>query len=120
MRPYRGMTKEGEWVYGWYMGRDQMMIWEGDIGHAIQVIPETVAQSTGMKDCKRTEEYPEGQEIYEEDTVSCQDWWDGIVSWQNEGGIGWCVEPTEENKHRGRYGLNSNYEFIVIGNIDEQ
>ena len=31
-----------------------------------------VTQYTGLKDKKRTEQYPEGQEIYEGDIVSCK------------------------------------------------
>ena len=34
-----------------------------------EVDPETVGEFTGLKDCKRTEEYPDGQEIYEGDIV---------------------------------------------------
>ena len=34
------------------------------------VDPETVREYTGMRDCKRTEEYPEGQMIFEGDIVS--------------------------------------------------
>ena len=34
-----------------------------------EVDPATVGQYTGLKDSKRTEEYPEGQEIYEGDIV---------------------------------------------------
>ena len=37
----------------------------------IEVDPATVGQYTGLKDGKRTEEYPEGQEIYEGDIVRC-------------------------------------------------
>lgn len=33
------------------------------------VDPETVREYTGMRDCKRTEEYPEGQMIFEGDIV---------------------------------------------------
>ena len=33
------------------------------------VFPETVGQYTGLRDCKRTEEYPEGQMIFEGDIV---------------------------------------------------
>ena len=35
----------------------------------VEVVPGTEAQFTGLKDCKRTEEFPEGQEIYEGDIV---------------------------------------------------
>jgi uncharacterized phage protein (TIGR01671 family) len=34
-----------------------------------EVIPESVGQYTGLRDCKRTEEYPEGQMIFEGDIV---------------------------------------------------
>lgn len=33
------------------------------------VLPETVGQYTGLRDCKRTEEYPEGQRIFEGDIL---------------------------------------------------
>ncbi len=39
-------------------------------GHLIfDFIPETVGQYTGLRDCKRTEEYPKGQMIFEGDIV---------------------------------------------------
>ncbi|MFB5758942.1 hypothetical protein [Paenibacillus medicaginis] len=34
-------------------------------GTSVGVDPETVGQYTGLKDSKRTQEFPEGQEIYE-------------------------------------------------------
>ena len=37
-----------------------------------EVIPESVGQFTGLRDSKRTEEYPDGQEIYEGDIVHCK------------------------------------------------
>ena len=57
MRQYRGLTKEGKWVYGWYYhwnskGKDFIMqqhINSVDITH-VEVIPETVGQFTGLKD----------------------------------------------------------------------
>lgn len=74
MRPYRGLTKDGKWVYGWYIKTDfadyivpseYVVNWKV----FIQVLPETVGQQTGLKDKKRTEKYPDGQEIYEGDIV---------------------------------------------------
>lgn len=56
------------------------------------VDPATIGQYVGLRDCKRTEEYPEGQEIYVGDIVSWKDdasvldktiW--GIVEWGEEG-----------------------------------
>ena len=71
MRQYRGMTKDGKWVYGWYCEVDgkhyiipntaEMLGagWENPDGVPssdeviygyVEVIPETVGQSTGLKD----------------------------------------------------------------------
>ena len=38
-----------------------------------KVDPETVGEYTGLRDCKRTEEYPEGQMIFEGDIVTIPD-----------------------------------------------
>ncbi len=39
---------------------------------AFEVDEETVGPYTGLKDFKRTEEFPEGQEIYEGDIIECK------------------------------------------------
>lgn len=84
-----------------------------DHGRTIYVQEIVLMQFTGLKD-------KNGKEIYEGDIVDCKDnWWRGIVSWQSSGSIGWCIEPLAENKCRGRYGLNDNYVFEVIGNIHD-
>ena len=70
MRQYRGMTKAGKRVYGWYYYNhyvDEHMIFEciDQTTYKIHnLIPKTVSQQVGRKDSKRTEEFPEGQEIY--------------------------------------------------------
>jgi len=50
MRPYRGLTKDGKWVYGWYVYRgcvpnDTHYIYSGGFHH--EILPETVGQDTG-------------------------------------------------------------------------
>lgn len=86
MREYkfRGKRKDNrEWVYGYYSKRYRRS--NGGIYHYIStgdiecfcgtfpVDPATVGQYTGLRDCKRTAEYPEGQEIYGGDIVSLPD-----------------------------------------------
>ena len=39
------------------------------ISPCYEVDSDTVSQYTGLRDCKRTEEYPEGQEVYESDII---------------------------------------------------
>lgn len=60
MRPYRGLTRDGKMVYGWYFEiRDiSYILYAGEtyddelvlIGGYIEVIPSTVGQATGLKD----------------------------------------------------------------------
>jgi hypothetical protein len=74
---FRGKRKDtGEWVYGYYSSSDEMPK-RGEVGHFIrcglneeyQVDPDTVGQYTGLRDRKRTAEYPEGQEICDGDIL---------------------------------------------------
>jgi len=87
MWPYRGRRLDnGEWAYGYYLVvESRSFIWNGYheasrcgedscihlsfYNSLIEVDPATVGQSTGKRDCKRTAEYPEGQEIYKGDKL---------------------------------------------------
>ena len=60
----------GEWVFGGISIKAHgTFIHDEDLpfDDVCEVIPESVGQFTGLRDSKRTEEYPEGQEIYEGD-----------------------------------------------------
>jgi len=64
MRKYRGLTKEGELVYGWYFtfqgckdGQEFTQHLIGDLENHDEVIPETVVQFTGRKDKNKKEVY---------------------------------------------------------------
>lgn len=68
----------GEWVYGYYLENEQgegfiIDTTPDEFGNSrfakVQVDPETVGQYTGLKDSTRTEEFPEGKEIYVGDIV---------------------------------------------------
>lgn len=63
----------GEWIEGslWvYLSTPYIMTTANDVGYEVDT--ETVGQYTGMKDCKRTAEYPEGQMIFEGDVIKVE------------------------------------------------
>ena len=83
MRNYRGLTKDGKWVYGWYVnnphGNTHIII--EPIDYAVEdrhdVIPETVGRYTGLKDIDKTE-------IYASDKIETPNWGTVAVEWSEE------------------------------------
>ena len=132
MRLFRGLTKDGDLVYGNYIylrhddGRESHFIQEVDAKYyskpeynrgwshdRFEVIPETVGQSTGLKDNKRTEEYLEGQEIYEQDILRIFDKNYEVKIIQT--GSGMCVNYGFPDKHNGP----APHWVEVIGNVHQ-
>ena len=63
-RPYRGLTKDGKWVYGWHLEvRGTSNIYDSKRGLWVEVIPKTVGHQIGLPD-------KNGVEIYEGSLVN--------------------------------------------------
>lgn len=123
MRQYRGLTKDGKWVYGYYCdlgglsyiaeysvgaGRD---VSGKIIGGWIEVIPETVGQSIGRKD-------ENDEEIYEGDKVKIKPMYlgfmEGVVSWN----ISYASYQVEALDTRWLFdGIES---IEIIGNVHQK
>jgi uncharacterized phage protein (TIGR01671 family) len=149
MREYKFKGKRidnGEWVYGYY----SVVIEHGDNGgvehlyretatalHYISneegishiVIPETVGEITGLRDCKRTAEYPEGQEVYEGDIIrftvfdynGSDTQHTGVIKWSGARFAIWHDNEQEYYGSDGAFDLDwvfaQDDEMEVIGNI---
>lgn len=77
-RQYRGLTPDGKLVKGdlvtLYYPKRLCIAQEGNTQdwsntRFDEVLPESVGQSTGLKDRKRTDAFPEGQDIYQGDDL---------------------------------------------------
>jgi len=89
-------------------------------GHEFQINKEELLQYTGLKDKKRTKEYPEGQEIYEGDLckVSTNNKTWVVVFRAAEYGISRnCSDGA--TSHASLFGHNHSGGLEVIGNIYE-
>lgn len=98
----------------------------GDKLEQYEVIPETVGEFTGLKDRKRTEEFPEGQEVYEGDKITCRQYIGGnFVEYAYEKGyVGFKNGAFYLVREQGFYRtldwlVEMDYEIEVTGNIKE-
>ena len=97
MRPYRGLTKDGKWIKGWFVSLYGFayIVPEDAItlcGEA--VIPETVGQYTSLTDIEK-------EDIYAGDKLETSNWGIVTVEWsetkamfgfwyKSNWGKGWC------------------------------
>ncbi|MEC4566748.1 YopX family protein [Paenibacillus sp. CMAA1739] len=86
-----------------------------------RVIPKTVGQYTGLKDSKRTPEFPDGQEIYEDDICTAEEMQfplsgtrTGIVKYIDGS---YLLEDLDGKD--GDYLFSESAEITVIGNIHD-
>lgn len=94
--------------------RDQSIYFCDDIGKGYSHASEVdLMQFTGLRDCKRTEEYPEGQEIYEGDVVCCYDGEYCQGYWEHDHTI------TIDNMINDCFMMGESENLKVIGNIYE-
>jgi len=130
MRPYRGIPigktefVHGSHYYNPFSGIHQILRPKDETTFdRFEVVPETVGQSTGKRDSKRTKEYPEGQEIYQGDEVQIvwptktKDTY--IVEWvvRGEGHLGgWQYSDPKDNRY---YAGSVSHHVKVIGNIHQ-
>ena len=59
-RLYRGLTKDGKWMYGWYFERDGYSYIMPQDAHALYgeaVIPSSIGQQVGLPDKNKKEIY---------------------------------------------------------------
>jgi uncharacterized phage protein (TIGR01671 family) len=120
MRQFRGQTKEGQWVKGWYAThkafpelhfileqkekdaqyfKNYLHGWDFiDLFKVHEVLPETVAQSTGKKD-------KNGKEIFANDKVKGRSYiqtdgrytpFEGVVEW-SEQYAGYYIKGNDNN-----------------------
>ena len=123
---FRGIRLDTkEFTYGYLWAKNNCSVGTrtlimNSMGSAYEVDPETVGQFSGLRDNKRTAEFPEGQEIYEGDICSfmlagvkrieCVHFGDGSFV------LGSCISLHQSQLDYYREVRKS---LLVIGNIHE-
>ncbi len=124
MKHYRGKTKDGDWVYGWYSESytssssynvigPHIRHLDKDVLYESEVIPESVGQSTGIED-KHEKEVFGGDRIrpWDDDDRSL------VVVWDDEG-VCWGTVDWEGKKYMRLGVLDLRKVYGVIGNATD-
>ncbi len=119
---FRGKDYAENWHYGVpLVFSDNFVCIATPHTYNTSVIPETVGQYTGLRDCKRTEEYPEGQMIFEGDII--KGWFlhmlpvNAVVAFKDGAfGLEWY---RGDIKAFNAFTSICNVEYEVIGNIHD-
>ncbi len=120
MRPYRGLTKDGKWVEGWYCknpyNKHDIIIGIDD-WFPYEVLPESVAQQVGLKD-------KDGKESWHHD-LFIHDVRNGgkpiEIVWEDGSYKGRYVLSEGIGEHDFAFVLNDREmsQAVIIGNITE-
>ena len=135
-RPYRGLTKDGKWVYGWYFTDlekhyiidpeqqdisklDMLTLPDGYILAVHEVIPKTVGHQIGLPDKNGVEIYA-GDKVHIWSTFYKKDMPDAEVFW-NEKAAKFDVKPADGQYHHWlAMGHHKGWFIEVIGNIHQE
>ena len=130
---FRGISDKGVFIYGGfsylegledtYICRFAVTSPDTETGHQdnyIEPVPvdfKTVGQYTGIKDKKRTKDFPYGQKIYEGDVCKNDIWWDKprIIGFNCLGHV--C--SIDEEGSEWSFSIDTAADIEIIGNIHE-
>lgn len=116
-RAWHKIRKEMYQVHGWHSEFVFKDTFDGvgNDGNPDKLEDVELMQFTGLKDSKRTEKYPEGQDIYEGDIVKTTHIISiGLIEYKNKG---FLIKDLNQDIYVGdRYNWN---DIEIIGNIHE-
>jgi hypothetical protein len=136
MRQYRGLTKDDEWIYGWYVksktgrcfivGEENLDFFEHDeygrlikpyeFDGFIEVIPETVGQQIGKIDIKDKEIYHSDIVRFTYDCLFETHILTGIIEYNSDGY--WMIDVPMEGISFSIFDKRI-HEIEIIGNVPQ-
>lgn len=119
---FRGKEKTIGWVYGSLLcfGANEYAIHLRNAEGSLIVDPETIGQFTGLYDKKRTDVFPKGQKIYEDDICLCDvNGIDYITIVYFKHGTYYLQDNVKEGNLSLSWFIDNNKNIEVIGNIHD-